>query len=106
MKELFLKSIQLEKKGFTNCLRLYFAVNKVSLAHEIVRQEIVSPKFGTIINEESLRNEPSGLEGLYSKILTFIDRDLKFILNSTQLLAKYIFFINFFLVILKINIYN
>ncbi|XKL61899.1 hypothetical protein PGB90_001732 [Kerria lacca] len=88
LKELFLKSIQLEKKGFTNCLRLYFAVNKVSLAHEIVRQEIVSPKFGTIINEESLRNEPSGLEGLYSKILTFIDRDLKFILNSTQLLAK------------------
>ncbi|XP_065222540.1 conserved oligomeric Golgi complex subunit 2 [Planococcus citri] len=88
LKDIFLVAIKHEKKGLVNCLRLYFSLNQINLAHEIVRKEIVSPYFYKMINEEALRNEPSGLEGLFSKILNFIDTDLKYILQLTQLVSK------------------
>lgn len=84
MKDAFLLSIKSEKKGLMNCLKLYFSLNQIALAHEIVRKEIVAPVFRKLINEEALRNEPSGLDGLFTKILSFIDNDLKYIHEITQ----------------------
>lgn len=84
LKDIFLKSIKSEEKSLKNCLHLYFTVNKVSLAHEIVRESIVSPTISKIISEDSLQNEPGGLEKLYSKVLLSINRDLKYLLNLTQ----------------------
>lgn len=85
----------MEKKTLTNCLRLYFAVNKVSLAHEIVRQDVVSPTMCKIISEDSLRNEPGGLEKLYLKVLSSVDRDLKHLLELTQDPSKYVLLLGF-----------
>lgn len=80
----FLKSIKQQNKSLTNCLRLYVAVDKVSVAHELVRHEIVAPTVGEILKEQSLRDEFSGLNGLYSKVLLFLDKELKYLLNLTQ----------------------
>lgn len=80
----FLKAIKQQNKSLTNCLRLYVAVDKVSLAHELVRQELVSPIVSEILREDSHRDEPSGLNGLFSKVLLFLDRELKYLLDLTQ----------------------
>lgn len=80
----FLKSIKQQNKSLSNCLRLYLAVDKISLAYELVRQELVSPIVSEIMREESLRDEPSGLNGLFSKVLLFLDKELKYLLDLTQ----------------------
>ena len=84
LKDLFLHAIRTEKSFLVDCLRLYVFINKVSSAHDIVRQEIVTPVVVQLVNEDALHNEPAGLEGLYSKIISFIDRDLKYLLDLTQ----------------------
>lgn len=84
LKNIFFKSIKSKQKSLKNCLHLYFAINKVSLTHEIVRKSIVSPAISKIISEDSLQNEPGGLEKLYSKVLSSIERDLKYLLDLTQ----------------------
>lgn len=84
LKDSFLKTVRSEREGLANCLRLYFAVDKVPLVYDLVRQHILSPVFRKIINEESLQNEPSELDGIYQKVLAFIESDLKYLLDVTQ----------------------
>lgn len=66
------------------------SINKISLAHDIVKQEIVTPIMHQFVSEDALHNEPAGLEGLYSKIISSIDRELKYLLDLTQTSSKYV----------------
>jgi len=65
------------------CLRIYYTLDRCSLAEEIFRKE-TSKYMEDIISERSLQNDPNGLAGIYDKILNFVSQKMKNLLVLTR----------------------
>ena len=72
-----------DSEGMTRCLRIYVTLDKISDVESLFRREIISPALHDIISETSLQSDPRGLQGVYSKILNFIDTDMEHLLKLT-----------------------
>lgn len=58
------------------CLRIYSNLDKVTEAETLIRTEVIAPFLYDLINETSLQKEPTGLKGIYEKVLDFVDSHL------------------------------
>lgn len=65
------------------CLRIYYTLDKCSLAEELFRKETLS-YMEKIINEKNLQNHPSNLAGVYNQILDFVSLKMKNLLHLTR----------------------
>ncbi|CAH0390679.1 unnamed protein product [Bemisia tabaci] len=65
-------------------LNLFVTLGKSDVVENLIRTQIVSPAMDKLISEDSLLSDPCGLEGLYSRVVAFIDNDLKYILQLTR----------------------
>lgn len=81
---LFLTSVNNKSENLHACLHLYLSLNKVNDAHQIVRIKVVAPMTDRLLNENAFYNEPAELEGLYAKLIAFIDQQMKPLLRKVE----------------------
>lgn len=67
-------------------LRIYATINECTVVENIYRSEIVSPYLESIATEQSLQNSPTGLPGIYDRILEFIEIQMRDLLAITKLM--------------------
>lgn len=78
--KLFLETVSSGEKGKADLLRvlsLYQSLDKLHVAEGLYRKKVVSPAMENVITEETLRSTPTGLPGLFDRILSFVDTDMK-----------------------------
>jgi hypothetical protein len=81
---MFLESLrERDSEGMARCLRIYITLDKIADVESLFRREVVSPALHDVISESSLHSDPRGLEGVYSRILSFIDRNMDQLLKLT-----------------------
>lgn len=81
---MFLESLrERDSEGMARCLRIYITLDKIADVESLFRREVVSPALHDVISESSLQSDPRGLEGVYSRILSFIDRSMEQLLKLT-----------------------
>lgn len=81
---MFLESLQeRDSEGMARCLRIYITLDKIADVEALFRREVVSPALRDIVNESSLQSDPRGLQGVYSRILSFVDTDMEQLLKLT-----------------------
>ncbi|KAJ9579162.1 hypothetical protein L9F63_024732 [Diploptera punctata] len=72
-----------DNEGMTRCLRIYVTLDKISDVESLFRREVISPALHDIISEASLQSDPRGLQGVYARILGFIDSHMTHLLKLT-----------------------
>lgn len=81
---MFLESLhERDSEGMARCLRIYITLDKIADVESLFRREVISPSLDEVISENSLQSDPRGLEGVYSRILSFIDRNMEQLLKLT-----------------------
>lgn len=81
---MFLKNLQeKDSEGMARCLRIYVTLDKIADVESLYRREVVSPVLHDVISENSLQSDPRGLQGVYSRILSFVDTDMEPLLKLT-----------------------
>lgn len=65
-------------------LSVYLTLGRSLEAESLYRKAKVSPVMNTLISEEALASNPRGLTGLYNTLISFIDEDMKALLQYTQ----------------------
>lgn len=73
-----------DRRGLFRSLSLYQSLNKLDVAERLYKQKVVSPAMEQLINEDSLRSFPRGLSTLYSKIIHFVNSDMKELLEVSK----------------------
>lgn len=63
-------------------LELYLSLGEIKSAENVCQTEIVIPAMESILNESYLRGCKGGLKDLYSQCYTFLQEDLKFLLDA------------------------
>lgn len=84
LNEFFLACIQ--EKNCTlliRCLRIYVTLDKITVAENLVRKEIVSPLIDSLINTENLQIDSLGLQSIYNRLLNILTIELKQLLDIT-----------------------
>jgi hypothetical protein len=81
---MFLESLRVrDSEEMARCLRIYITLDKIADVESLFRRDVVSPAMHDVISESSLQSDPRGLEGVYSRILSFIDRNMEQLLKLT-----------------------
>lgn len=81
---MFLKSLQeRDSEGMARCLRIYITLDKIADVESLYGREVISPALHDIVSENSLQSDPRGLQGVYSRILSFVDTDMEPLLKLT-----------------------
>ena len=73
-----------ETETLTRCLQIYVTLDKVGDAEKLVRRKIIGPALENIIVEGNLQNDPFGLQGIYLKLLNFLNSNIKLLLDVTS----------------------
>lgn len=87
---LFLEALYKGEKGKSEllcALSLYQALDKLSSAEGLYRKQ-VSSAMENLISEEALRSSPTGLPGLYNRILSFLDTEMKCLCEISAIFNK------------------
>ncbi|KAJ4444222.1 hypothetical protein ANN_06013 [Periplaneta americana] len=81
---MFLGSLrERDSEGMARCLRIYITLDKTADVEALFRREVVSPALHDVVSESSLQSDPRGLQGVYSRILSFIDTHMDQLLKLT-----------------------
>jgi hypothetical protein len=81
---MFLESLQKrDSEGMARCLRIYITLDKIADVESLFRREVVSPALHDVVSESSLHSDPRGLQGVYSRILSFVDTNMEPLLKLT-----------------------
>ncbi|XP_013182999.2 conserved oligomeric Golgi complex subunit 2 [Amyelois transitella] len=78
------------------------SLDRIPETEMLIRKQAVAPLLQDIISESSLQRSPEGLEGIYNRILSLLDTNLKLLLTVTAhskltfLMRKYRFLVNCF----------
>ncbi|XP_041969831.1 conserved oligomeric Golgi complex subunit 2 [Aricia agestis] len=78
------------------------SLDRVSETEMLIRKQAIAPLLQDIINEPALQKSKDGLEGIYKKIMSVLDHELKLLVIVTQhskltnLSKKYRFLVNCF----------
>lgn len=78
----FVSSISTNSNAIKRFLELYLSLGRIKSAEEVCRTEIIMPAMESILNENYLSNCKDGLNELYSRCCTFIQEDLKHLLQA------------------------
>lgn len=98
----FVSSVSNNKNTVKCFLELYLSLGRIKSAEEVCQTDIIIPAMETILNETSLRSCKNGLDGLYSQCYTFLQEDLKHLLQAAaEENNKYNFY--FFYIITHFN---
>ncbi|PSN46904.1 hypothetical protein C0J52_15286 [Blattella germanica] len=73
-----------DSEGMARCLRIYITLDKISDVEALFRREVISPVLHDVISESSLQSDPRGLQGVYSRVLAFIDSHMEQLLKLTS----------------------
>jgi len=81
---MFLESLrERDSEGMARCLRIYITLDKIADVEALFRREVISPALRDVVSESSLQSDPRGLQGVYSRILSFVDTDMEQLLKLT-----------------------
>ncbi|XP_012215519.1 conserved oligomeric Golgi complex subunit 2 isoform X1 [Linepithema humile] len=84
LNELFLACIHEKNSNLmVRCLRIYLTLDKITIAEEQVKHEVLRPLIYNIVNEENLQTDPLGLQSIYHKLLNILNVELKQLLDIT-----------------------
>lgn len=96
LNQLLLQSVRAKESGqISRYLRMFVNLDKASVAERHVREAIVSPFLYDLVCENSLQKEKDGLQGIYQKVLQFVDTELSPLLElPAELGAHFNFLLN------------
>ncbi|XP_043272378.1 conserved oligomeric Golgi complex subunit 2 [Venturia canescens] len=72
-----------ETEQLKRCLQIYVTLDKIKEAEILARIRIVGPALESIIMEKNLQNEPSGLHGIYQRLINFLNTEMHQLLVVT-----------------------
>lgn len=75
------------------CLRIYLTLDKITIAEDQVKHEVIRPLVYNIVNEENLQTDPLGLQSIYHKLLNILNVELKQLLDITLYPDRYLHYI-------------
>ncbi|XP_077290778.1 conserved oligomeric Golgi complex subunit 2 [Arctopsyche grandis] len=83
--EMLFNSLQTKKVDrIQRCLQIFSMLDQVAEVETLLQKKIIAPAMHDIISESALQKNPTGLKGIYSSILTFIDNKLKDLIFITK----------------------
>lgn len=66
-------------------LEMYLSLGKIQSAEDVCRIDIIIPAMETILNENYLRSCNNDLKELFSQCYTFLQKDLKYLLQAAAI---------------------
>lgn len=93
-------------------LELYLSLGRIKAAEDVCRIDVITPAMTSILNENYLKSCKDGLKEVYSQCYTFLQDDLKHLLqaaaeqNNKYALYKQILFILYLILIYYLFIYR
>nr|CAD7438945.1 unnamed protein product [Timema bartmani] len=81
---MFLESVRSNNSDvIARCLRIYVSLDKAADVEALFRKEVVAPVLRDVISEDSLNSDPRGVQGVYSRVLAFLETHMKELLELT-----------------------
>lgn len=80
------------KQQLRHVLKSYALLSKQKLAEQLFTDYVVKPYMSQFVNENYLESNIRKLNGVYEKILEFIDLNTEFLKITTEVRNKYVFF--------------
>jgi len=84
LNEAFVSSVSTNANAVKRFLELYLSLGRITYAEDVCRTEVVTPAMKSILNENYLRSCKDGLKELYSQCYTFLQVDLKHLLQAAE----------------------
>nr|CAD7454847.1 unnamed protein product [Timema tahoe] len=79
---MFLESVRANDSDvIARCLRIYVSLDKAADVEALFRKEVVAPVLRDVISEDSLNSDPRGVQGVYSRVLAFLETHMKELLE-------------------------
>lgn len=84
LNEAFVSSVSINANAVKRFLELYLSLGRLTYAENVCRTEVVTPAMKSILNENYLQSSKDGLKELYSQCYTFLQVDLKHLLQAAE----------------------
>jgi len=84
LNEAFVSSVSTNANAVKCFLELYLSLGRITNAEDVCRTEVVTPAMKSILNENYLRSCKDGLKELYSQCYSFLQVDLKHLLQAAK----------------------
>nr|CAD7256483.1 unnamed protein product [Timema shepardi] len=79
---MFLENVRVNNSDvIARCLRIYVSLDKAADVEALFRKEVVAPVLRDVISEVSLNSDPRGVQGVYSRVLAFLETHMKELLE-------------------------
>jgi hypothetical protein len=100
LNQVFVSSVATKKNTMKRLLEMYLSLGRIKSAENICQVDIIKPVMESILNENYLRNCKGGLKELYNQCYTFLQGDLKNLLQAAadqnnEYISHTIVFINY-----------
>jgi hypothetical protein len=70
------------------CLRIYATIDRVPNAERLVRERVVRPYLEAVVTEQSLSDDPKGLEGMFKRVQKIVPEKMAVLLQLTQKMER------------------
>nr|CAD7568870.1 unnamed protein product [Timema californicum] len=81
---MFLENVRVNNSDvIARCLRIYVSLDKAADVEALFRKEVVAPVLRDVISEVSLNSDPRGVQGVYSRVVAFLETHMKELLELT-----------------------
>nr|CAD7404247.1 unnamed protein product [Timema cristinae] len=79
---MFLENVSVNNSDvIARCLRIYVSLDKAADVEALFRKEVVAPVLCDVISEVSLNSDPRGVQGVYSRVVAFLEMHMKELLE-------------------------